>query len=355
MMSADQYITAMQRTFQPDQARGLDVTYHLQIHGAGSWSVAIKDDFYQIEAGTPPAATTTISMSVSDYVDLASGNLDVVAAYQQGQIQISGDLNVARKFVALFPPWAQYVGPASSESSDNSVGGIETEELGLDSFPTNLDEQIQPSDPPPNGFVVNPTLLNGSFDDYVPFVYEGEAKVWQEDQFPEMVGEHWQFDIIDVGRKRLHLMDSGTFGRFTQRYFGGGGNDYHIHGAHSQVITSRYSFDIVLRQTISAEVGRSYTFSGAMVSFYKGTASGATHDKIFLNIGIDPTGGTDYQRGSIVWSGRDGRNNEWRYPSVQATAQAEQITLFIRVENTEGDVGSTELNSIHLDNFQIQA
>ena len=42
-------------------------------------------------------------------------------------------------------------------------------------------------------------------------------------------------------------------------------------------------------------------------------------------------------------------------PGVQTTAQADAITVFIRLENTERDVGMTELNVIHLDNFKLEA
>jgi hypothetical protein len=149
-------------------------------------------------------------------------------------------------------------------------------------------------------------------------------------------------------------MSSGVFGPFTQKYFGGGGRDYHIHGRHSQVITSRYSFKITLSQTVAAQLGKDYTFNGSIVSFYKGTAGERADGKIFKSIGIDPTGGREYYNDTVIWSDRDGKDNEWRYPSLTVKAQAEAITVFILLENVEEDVGNTELNIIHLDNFELK-
>jgi hypothetical protein len=179
--------------------------------------------------------------------------------------------------------------------------------------------------------------------------------VWKEPQFPERYGAHWTLVVVSEGKSRIHLMDSGTFGRFAQKYFGGGGLDYHVHGRHSQVLTSRYRFDVVFMQTVAAQPGREYTFEGNVVSFYKGTDNPPTHGKMFKTLGIDPTGGRDYSSSAVVWGERDGRDHEWRHPVVRAKARADAITVFIQLENTERDVGRTELNIIHLDQFTLES
>jgi hypothetical protein len=194
--------------------------------------------------------------------------------------------------------------------------------------------------------------LNGSFDDYQPYIRKGEAKSWRE--FPEGIGAHWEIEVISEGESRMHPMSSAEFGKFTQKYFGGGGRDYHIHGDHSQVVASRYSFDLVFKQTVAAQPGKSYTFSGSIVSFYKGTSGERADNKVFKTLGIDPTGGRAWNSPTVVWGERDGKDNEWRYPSLRVEAQAEAITLFIRLENVEPDVGITELNVIHLDDFKLE-
>jgi len=194
--------------------------------------------------------------------------------------------------------------------------------------------------------------MNGSFDEYQPYVRDGEEKTWRE--YKEGYGKYWNLKVISERKRRIHPMSSRNFGKFTQKYFGGGGRDYHIHGKHSQVLTSRYGFDVVLFQTVAAESGRTYSFSGSIVSFYKGTSGERADNKVFKTIGIDPTGGQSWDSPNIVWGQRDGKDNEWRYPEIKVEAQAEVITVYIRLENTEKDVGETELNTIHLDDFRLE-
>ena len=91
-----------------------------------------------------------------------------------------------------------------------------------------------------------------------------------------------------------------------------------------------------------------------IVSFYKGTSGERKDGVVFKTIGIDPTGGRDWSSPKVIWGERDGTDNAWRYPSVQATAQATAITVFIRLENTEKDVGETELNIVHVEHFTLE-
>ncbi|MDM8526976.1 SCP2 sterol-binding domain-containing protein [Anaerolineales bacterium HSG24] len=320
--TVDQSIQAMQDNFQPNRADGLNVTYRLLLtgDGGGSWGIYIKDKQCKVREGAPRRTDTTITMSVERYFQLSRAQLNVGNAYQRGEINVSGNLQLALKFVELFSPW-----------------GNET-----------------PPPPPPPPPPTTSGLVNGSFEEYQPFAYKGDVKVWKENQYPEMYGKYWDLDILKVGNSRPHLMDSKTFGLFTQKYFSGKGLNYKAHGGYSQVITSRYKFDLAFRQTISAQAGRSYTFKGRWVSYYKGSEPPYIDDIIFLTIGIDPTGGTDPRSGSVVWGTRDGKNNKWRDPSVSATAKGDRITVFIRIENTEKDVGKTELNTIHLDQFELR-
>jgi hypothetical protein len=253
--------------------------------------------------------------------------------------------------------WFQVAYPAGTDQT----GWLSAEFLQLQGSPDQLPPAEAPptptpqptSQPAPSG-APNPTLLNGSFDDYQPYLRDGESMYWQDPEFPERYGADWTLVVISELDRRAHLMDSEVFGRFTQKYFGGGGRDYHIHGEHSQVIASRSAFEMVLMQTVAAQPGQEYTFSGSIVSFYQGTSGAPVHDKVFKTLGIDPGGGRDYSSPTVIWGERDGRDNEWRYPVLRATASSDAITLFIRLENTEPDVGVTELNVIHLDDFKLE-
>jgi putative sterol carrier protein len=339
------YVAAMPNGLRADRAAGVRVVYQFQLSGSGggTWTITVADGKATAAPGAG-AATVTIGMTGDDFIRLARGNLNTTQAYQQRRIQISGDINWAARLTDIFSPWAGTVGAAPAPSPAPAPA------------PTSGPAQPPTATPSPVPVMGSAyaQLMNGSFDEYQPFVYEGEAKVWKEPQFPEEYGKYWTLNVHSRGKGRPHLMSSAVFGPFTQKYFGGGGRDYHIHGTHSQVITSRHDFKISLSQTIAAQPGRDYTFGGSIVSFYKGAAGERADGKIFKTIGVDPTGGRDINSPGIVWGERDGKDNEWRYPSIKAKAQGNAITVFILLENTERDVGETELNIIHLDNFKLE-
>ena len=71
-------------------------------------------------------------------------------------------------------------------------------------------------------------------------------------------------------------------------------------------------------------------------------------------IGIDPTGGRQWDSPTVIWTDEDGRDNVWTYPEIKAKAQAEAITVFIRLKNIEREVDRTELNTVHLDDFRLE-
>lgn len=341
------YVRTMPNGFRSDRAGRLKATYEFRLSGVdgGIWTVTIADGDCSVSKVQTDRPNVVISMSDSDFVKLAEGKLNTTDAYRQGRLSTHGDLDLAAEIPSIFTAWADTV----TSTPFPTPPPVSTPQSQPQPKPS-----PRPTPKPSTGSA-SPQLMNGSFDEYQPYIRKGEAKVWKEDRFPEQYGAYWSLETIyEKSGQRFHLMDSGIFGQFTQKYFGGGGRDYHIHGRHSQVIASRYRFDLAFYQTVAAQPGRDYTLSGSIVSFFQGTSGPPVHGKIFKTIGIDPTGGRDYRADSVVWGERDGRDNEWRYPSLKVKAQAEAITVFIRLENEERDVGQTELNIIHLDNFRLE-
>ncbi len=343
------YARAMPVGLRPDRVSGLRTTYQFQIgDGGGTWTANIANGACTvIEGGTvPPAAT--IQMSGADFIKLANGQLNTAQAYREGRVKVKGDVNLAAKITDIFGPWASAVGTSPAPTPTPSPQPSPAPSPAPQPQP-----QPAPS-PSPTGQVYS-TLMNGSFDEYQPYHRDGENKFWKEPQFPEEYGKYWTLQLISERKSRIHVMNSGVYGKFAQKYFGGKGLDYHQHGRYSQVIASRYGYSLVFYQTIQAQPNHDYTLKGMIVSFYKGTSGERADGKIFKTIGIDPTGGRDYNAATVVWGDRDGKDNEWRYPALKVKAQANAITVFIRIENTEKDVGETELNLVHLERFELES
>jgi putative sterol carrier protein len=330
----------MPNGFRADKAGGLRAIYQFQISGSGTWLVTVANQTCTVSQGPGGSANVDIQISDADFIKLAQAQLNPTDAFRQGRVRITGDLNLAIKISQIFGAWAHTVGTSPAPSPSPS--------------PAPAPQPAPSPSPAPAPGSVYSQFMNGSFEEYQPYVRKGEAKFWKEPQFPEEYGKYWTLKVIDEDEGRLHIMNSLIYGKFAQAFFGGGGLNYKRHGGYSQVIASRYRYDMLLYQTVAAQPGRTYNFHGYLVTYYKGTKPPAVHDKIFYRVGIDPSGGQDYNSSNIVWGPREGRDNEWRDLSVTATAQANAITVFIRLENTEKDVGETELNLIHLDDFRLE-
>lgn len=190
-------------------------------------------------------------------------------------------------------------------------------------------------------------LANGSFEQFQS--YDGQE--WRG--FPEKYGAGWSVKVLS-GEDSLHLMDSDTYGKFLAAVFGLPYLNYRLEGTLSQVATSRYGYNFVLSQTVATQPGQAYAFGGKIVTFWKGPGPEVDHTKIFKRIGIDPSGGTDYDGPNVAWTGWDSLDNAWTSPALAVLAGATQATVFIQIDNRGEDVGPAHLNPSHIDSFKFE-
>jgi hypothetical protein len=189
-------------------------------------------------------------------------------------------------------------------------------------------------------------LSNGPFENFQS--YNGED--WRG--FPERYGQDWNVQVLD--EDGLHFMDSDTFGQFLTAIFGVPYLNYRLEGNLAQSFASRRGYNFVFSQTVPVSNGMDYAFGGKIVTFWKG-AGGETNDtKIFKRIGLDPTGGTDHAGPNVVWTDWLGLDNAWTSPALAVAATSNTVTVFIQVENTEADVGPSDLNTGYIDNFKLE-
>ncbi|MEW5960469.1 MAG: hypothetical protein AB1801_22310, partial [Chloroflexota bacterium] len=189
-------------------------------------------------------------------------------------------------------------------------------------------------------------LVNGAFESFQSY----NGKDWRG--FPEKTGQGWTVKVL--AEDGLHFMDSETFGHFAAAVYGVADNNYRLEGNYSQVFASRHGFNFVFSQTVAVAAGQDYALGGKIVSFWKGPGGEWDDTKIFKRIGLDPSGGVSYDGPNVVWTDWDGLDNTWTSPALATTAQAGQMTVFIQVNNTGGDVGAAYLNSGHIDNFKFE-
>ena len=189
-------------------------------------------------------------------------------------------------------------------------------------------------------------LANGPFESF----QSDNGQDWRG--YPERYGQGW--NVQALAEDGLHFMDSDTFGQFLSATFGVPYLNYRLEGNLAQAFASRRRYDFVFSQTVPVTNGMDYAFGGKIVTFWKG-AGGETNDtKIFKRVGVDPTGGTDYSSPNIEWTSWDGTDNAWTSPALAVAAAANQMTVFIQIDNIESDVGAAHLNTGYIDNFKFE-
>jgi len=90
--------------FRPEAAEEMRATYqvHLTGDGGGVWNLTIADGKCQLAEGNAEQPDVTITISVDEWSQLLSGQLDALSAYLSGRLQIAGDLSLATRLPALF-------------------------------------------------------------------------------------------------------------------------------------------------------------------------------------------------------------------------------------------------------------
>jgi hypothetical protein len=121
---------------------------------------------------------------------------------------------------------------------------------------------------------------------------------------------------------------------FAESWLGSGWVE-RMEGQTSQLLVSTQPYTAGLRQTVTGLTpGVGYGFHAAMLTIFQSSALPPEHGTMIKQLGLDPTGGTDPQAPSVVWSPANNRDKWWDIQNrVATTAQSPTMTVFIRVDS----------------------
>ena len=83
-----------------DKAAGLNATYQFDLSGE-SWTLRIADGAPSITPGAAQNPDTTMIASTEDWMNIATGKLNPVAAFMQQKLKVKGDMGMAMKLQGL--------------------------------------------------------------------------------------------------------------------------------------------------------------------------------------------------------------------------------------------------------------
>ncbi len=98
-------VTTVQEVLQnignvdPAKIAGIDavILFDLSGEGGGKWTLTLADGTAKVEEGETASPSMTLSMNAADFVSMASGELNAMAAFMQGKIKIAGDMSLAMR------------------------------------------------------------------------------------------------------------------------------------------------------------------------------------------------------------------------------------------------------------------
>jgi DNA-binding HxlR family transcriptional regulator len=109
VVTTDSLIVALRTTFQPERARGLQVSYELRL-GEVVVNARIDDGTLQVAAG-PVAAPDLVIETGPALRSLLAGEIGASEAIANGSVQLTGDPDLLARFVEVFqippPPLAR--------------------------------------------------------------------------------------------------------------------------------------------------------------------------------------------------------------------------------------------------------
>ena len=99
-----QIFDMMPERFLADQAGDMEAVIQMDLSGddGGEWTLLVKDRTLSVTTGTNADADMTMSMRASDWLDIANGNVNSMALFMQGKIDVTGDIRLAMKMQTMF-------------------------------------------------------------------------------------------------------------------------------------------------------------------------------------------------------------------------------------------------------------
>lgn len=97
-------ILGLAERFRPDDARGLDATFVVEIEGHPAYTIHVRAGRCLVSVGDTGRCESRLRMDARTWLDLVAGRADGIAAFMAGRVSIQGDLNLAVRLETLFRP-----------------------------------------------------------------------------------------------------------------------------------------------------------------------------------------------------------------------------------------------------------
>jgi putative sterol carrier protein len=104
--SVKEYFATLPQRFVAEASKTIQAVFQFELtgDGGGTYHVNVDHGTMAVVEGAHPTPTATIKMSGDDYVKMVNGQLNGAMAFMKGQMKVTGNVLLAQKMQAIFPP-----------------------------------------------------------------------------------------------------------------------------------------------------------------------------------------------------------------------------------------------------------
>jgi len=104
--SVKEYFETLPQRFQAEAAKSIEAVFQFELAepDGGTYHVTVDHGKMQVSEGPHPKPTATLKMKGEDYVKMVNGQLNGAMAFMKGQMKVVGNVLLAQKMQAIFPP-----------------------------------------------------------------------------------------------------------------------------------------------------------------------------------------------------------------------------------------------------------
>ena len=104
--SVKEYFDTLPQRFVADAAKGMNAVFQFELSGAGggTFAVTVADQKFTVSEGAHASPGVTLKMTGDDFVKMSNGDLKGPMAFMTGKLKVSGNIPLAQKMQAVFPP-----------------------------------------------------------------------------------------------------------------------------------------------------------------------------------------------------------------------------------------------------------
>lgn len=104
-LTVSEIMEKIPKAFAAGGSKDLRAVVHFKFTGEepGEWNATIQDGACHVAPGLPRSRPTiSVVADSSDFVKIASGELDATKAYMEGKVKVAGDMLLIPRLIKLF-------------------------------------------------------------------------------------------------------------------------------------------------------------------------------------------------------------------------------------------------------------